>query len=28
VPRRNLIPFLLLAALGVGGLVFAVLGAS
>ena len=28
MPRRNLIPFLLLAALGVGGLAFAVLGAS
>jgi hypothetical protein len=28
VPRRNLIPFVLLAALGLGGLGFAVLGAS
>ena len=28
MPRRNLIPFVLLAALGVGGLAFAVLGAS
>jgi len=28
VPRRNLIPFALVAALGIGGLAFAVLGAS